>query len=67
MEKEVPCEYNPYPNPTHDFSSKNSELMPTVVCRDIFNGLKEPEESKDLSDLLKEMSSRYTEIFALFY
>lgn len=49
MEKEVPCEYNPYPNPTHDFSSKNSELMPTVVCRDIFKGLKEPGESKDLS------------------
>ena len=49
IQKIIPNEYNPYPNPTHDYTTKDNNLMPTVVCRDIFKGLKEPEQSRDLS------------------
>lgn len=50
LQKEVlPDAYNPYPHPTHAYTFKKDELSPPVVCRDIFEGLKEPNESNDLS------------------
>ena len=36
--------YNPYPPKTHGYG-----LQPVVTCKDAFIGLKEPEQSKDLS------------------
>jgi DNA (cytosine-5-)-methyltransferase len=45
----IPEKYNPYPIPTHGFTKKEAELLPPVVCQDIFEGLKEPEDSIDLS------------------
>lgn len=48
----IPAEYTPYPTPTHDHTGKNSNLFPAVTCEEVFKGLKEPEESKDLSQRL---------------
>lgn len=45
----IPAEYNPYPNPTHNYNLNNNELSVPVCCRDIFVGLPEPSESKDLA------------------
>jgi DNA (cytosine-5)-methyltransferase 1 len=45
----IPDEYDPYPKPTHNHSAKMDSLLAPVTCRDIFAGLKEPEESVDLS------------------
>ena len=45
----VPSEYDPYPQPTHNHSANNISLKAPVTCRDVFYGLKEPEESNDLS------------------
>lgn len=45
----VPEEYDPYPLPTHNFNVNNDKLLPPVTCRDVFEGLKEPGESCDLS------------------
>ncbi len=47
---EIPEQYNPYPQPTH---SRNKDvepgLMPAVSCREVFEGLLEPDKSHDLS------------------
>lgn len=48
----IPAEYNPYPTPTHDHTGKNDQLHKAVTCEDVFQGLKEPEESKDLAQQL---------------
>ena len=46
----IPEAYNPYPAPTHHFTPEtDKELLPPVTCQAIFEGLKEPEESLDLS------------------
>lgn len=45
----IPQEYNPYPSPTHNYNVNVDGLLPPVTCRDVFEGLKEPEESTDLS------------------
>ncbi len=45
----IPIEYDPYPHPTHNHTVNNDSLSSPVVCRDIFKGLKEPSESKDVS------------------
>lgn len=44
----IPAEYNPYPEQTHSLNPNNT-LMPIVCCSDAFTGLKEPEETEDLS------------------
>jgi DNA (cytosine-5)-methyltransferase 1 len=41
--------YNPYPIPTHNFNNKNKDLKHFVQLKDVFKNLKEPEETKDLS------------------
>lgn len=45
----IPEEYNPYPNPTHDYNVGNKSLKRPVTCRDVFEGLKEPDFASDLS------------------
>ena len=46
---EIPDEYNPYPPPTHNYNVNDSELLEPVTCKDVLGGLKEPEDSLDLS------------------
>lgn len=41
--------YNPYPQPTHNYNINNPNLSSPVICKDIFHGLPEPSESKDLA------------------
>lgn len=45
---EIPDEYNPYPRPTHSRNNQGG-LMPAVSCREVFEGLLEPDKSHDLS------------------
>ena len=45
----VPDAYNPYPAPTHACTASGDGLLPPVVCRDVFEGLPEPDEADDLS------------------
>lgn len=45
----VSPEYNPYPKPTHNYNVDDESLLVPVSCRDVFKGLREPEESADLS------------------
>ncbi|MCF0197156.1 MAG: DNA (cytosine-5-)-methyltransferase [Bacteroidaceae bacterium] len=47
----VPDAYNPYPRPTHAFNNHDEGLMPTVLCRDVFEDLPEPEDSVDPSHI----------------
>lgn len=41
---EIPDEYDPYPIKTH-----GTKTVPIVTCKDAFSGLKEPNESDDMS------------------
>ena len=45
----IPAEYNPYPLPTHAYTFSNKTLPSAVTLGDIFEGLKEPHESRDLA------------------
>ncbi len=45
----IPPEYDPYPKPTHACTAESEGSLPPVVCRDIFAGLDEPEDSADPS------------------
>ncbi|MBF0237908.1 MAG: DNA (cytosine-5-)-methyltransferase [SAR324 cluster bacterium] len=47
-QKEVPEEYDPYPQPTHS-RNKQKKMLSFVTVKDAFSGLLEPEESNDLS------------------
>lgn len=50
LEKEhISDKYNPYPSPTHSFTSKNENLKKTVELNEIFSILDEPEKTNDLS------------------
>ena len=50
LEKEnISPKYNPYPQPTHNYNVNNNSLLPPVTCRDVFEGLPEPEYASDLS------------------
>lgn len=42
-------EYNPYPKPTHAFTSIDKNLASPVTLNDVFSTLKEPNETDDLS------------------
>ena len=41
--------YSPYPYPTHKYTSDSTGVVSPVTCRDVFEGIKEPEHSSDLS------------------
>ena len=45
----IPPEYDPYPKPSHNHSANDPSLLAPVTCRDVFEGLPEPEHSTDLS------------------
>lgn len=45
----IPDYLYPYPNPTHNCTLNNDKLADPVVLKDIFQFLKEPEQSKDPS------------------
>ena len=47
--EKIPDEYNPYPSPTHNYTSGDDALMQPITCRDVFDGLNEPESAVDLS------------------
>lgn len=61
LEKEViPEEYNPYPQPTHNFNCHKEDLPSPVTCRDIFQNLAEPSESEDLAQKTYSMAKFLT-------
>ncbi len=41
--------YNPYPKPTHAFTTKGQDLKPFVQLKEVFSHLDEPENTDDLS------------------
>ncbi|MBR5661991.1 MAG: DNA (cytosine-5-)-methyltransferase [Bacteroidales bacterium] len=47
--KVIPPEFDPYPPQTHKYTKDSAGVLPPVSCRDVFEGLEEPEESSDLS------------------
>ena len=47
----IPEEYSPYPSPTHKFTSHSIGPLMPVSCKDVFEGILEPEESSDLSQM----------------
>lgn len=50
LEKETISEqYNPYPNPTHSYTSESENLKHFVQLKDLFKNLEEPESTEDLS------------------
>lgn len=50
LEKEIiPEKFNPYPSPTHAFTTKGEHLKDFVPLKDVFKHLEEPERSEDVS------------------
>lgn len=50
LEREtIPAEFDPYPPQTHKYTKDSNGILPPVSCRNVFEGLKEPEDSTDLS------------------
>ena len=45
----VPEAYDPYPRPTHAFRAEGEGLMPPQTVRQVFEGLEEPEVTRDWS------------------
>lgn len=45
----IPEKYNPYPKPTHACTFVDNSLPLAVTVGDVFEGLKEPDTTKDLS------------------
>lgn len=48
----IPEEYDPYPKPTHACTFKDENRMPPVTTYDVLKDLKEPEETKDESQMV---------------
>ena len=50
LEKEsIPDKYNPYPKPTHAYTTNGKNLKRHVDLKELFTNLKEPESTTDLS------------------
>ncbi len=50
LEKDnISDKYNPYPKPTHAYTTDGEDLKRHVDLKELFSNIKEPEESKDLS------------------
>ncbi len=49
QKNEIPDTYNPYPKPTHAYTTDGENLKKFVSLKELFENLKEPEESNDLS------------------
>ena len=50
-QKLISPEYNPYPQPTHNFNVNDGNLPSPVSCRDVLGELPEPANSKDLAQM----------------
>ncbi len=44
-------EYSPYPKPTHKYTAHSEGTIAPVSCKDVFEGMLEPEESHDMSQM----------------
>jgi DNA (cytosine-5)-methyltransferase 1 len=44
-------EYDPYPVPTHNFSAEGDTLYQFVMCKEAFEGLDEPSDTKDIAQM----------------
>ena len=52
LEKEnIPDKYNPYPKPTHAYTTDGEDLKRHVDLRELFANVEEPEKSTDLSQM----------------
>jgi DNA (cytosine-5)-methyltransferase 1 len=52
LQKDNLCErYNPYPTPTHAYTTTGKDLYSHVNLKELFVGLEEPEKSKDMSHM----------------
>lgn len=50
LEKDIiSAKYNPYPNPTHSYTTEGDDLKEFVNLKDIFSVLAEPDKTDDLS------------------
>lgn len=47
----IPDEYYPYPKQTHKYTMHSTGTIDPVSCKDVFEGILEPEESLDLSQM----------------
>lgn len=45
----IPSQYSPYPLPTHSYTNRGAGGMEPLTVREVFEHLKEPSESDDLS------------------
>lgn len=48
-QKDIPNAYNPYPKPTHTFTTHDKKLVSSQTLTNIFGKLEEPDKSDDLS------------------
>lgn len=49
LSDKIPKDYNPYPPPTHAFTTTGETLYPFVTCAEALSGLKEPADTDDIS------------------
>lgn len=49
LKNDINDEYNPYPKPTHSYTTSGDRLKHFVQLKDVFKHLDEPENSEDLS------------------
>lgn len=49
LDLENNMEFDPYPIPTHAYNVEGEKLAPFVTCKEILNGLAEPDETDDIS------------------
>lgn len=47
QQEAIPAEYNPYPNPSHAFTTNDPYLQEPVTCYDVLKHLQEPTDSHD--------------------
>lgn len=51
QQNEIPDQYNPYPKPTHAYTTDGKDLKRHVDLKELFANLEEPENSKDFSQM----------------
>jgi len=49
QQNEISDKYNPYPKPTHAYTTDDEDLKRHVDLKELFENLEEPEDSKDLT------------------
>lgn len=51
VKEDISDKYNPYPKPTHAYTTEGEDLKCHVTLKELFANLKEPENSKDMSQM----------------